>query len=137
MLNKKTWKKQFQAAEVNVDGSQLSHSDISACHRIGKKGKAIVRLVNRKYASAILFKGKTLRGKDGLSETYINNSFSKEMGWINWQIRLAHKKVGKEFVEYRVRNGITQVKLEKDGEFIPLTHRNDLASVGITIVESS
>ena len=132
----KTVIKIFKAAEVNVDGKELSNSDISACHRIGKKGKTIVRLVNRKYASAILFRGKTLRGKDGFSETYVNNSFSKEMGWINWQVRLAHKEEEKEFIEYRVRNGITQIKQKKDGEFIPLTHRNDLASVGITIDES-
>ena len=37
-----------------MHGKRLAKTDITACHRIGFKGKTIVQFVNRKFASGIL-----------------------------------------------------------------------------------
>ena len=43
--------KVYDAANVKVHGRSLMPEDISACHRVGMKGKTIVRFVNRKFAN--------------------------------------------------------------------------------------
>ena len=46
----------YKEAKVEVNGHQLTHFDIQACHRIGKKGDTVVRFVNRKFAYEGLYK---------------------------------------------------------------------------------
>ena len=51
----------YDEAKVEVHCRQISHFDISTCHRIGKKSVGIVPFVNRKFAYAGLSKGKNLK----------------------------------------------------------------------------
>ena len=44
----------YEIAETKVHGESLTKLDIAVCHRIGKKGKTIVRFVNKKFAKNIL-----------------------------------------------------------------------------------
>ena len=75
----------YQIADGEVHGELLC---IVVCHRIGKKGKTIVRFINRKFAKEI-FVGKTIRADKYYKKININNSFSKEFGMFHFHIRPA------------------------------------------------
>lgn len=114
-----------------MHGKRLAKTDITACHRIGFKGKTIVWFVNRQFTSDILYNGKKLKNKENFKNIYINNSFCKEFGFLNYQIRKAQK--AKKLFRYKVKNGINLVQATQDGEFCEITHRNDLVNLGIEI----
>ena len=121
----------FDTAKVEVHGRSLRKYDIVACHRIGKKGKTIVRFMNRQFASASLYGGKHLRNSAEFKQTYVNASLCKEFGFLNYQIRTAHKS--KKLYRYKVKNGINMVQLEESSDFVEISHRNDLINIGIDI----
>ena len=79
------------ATKVEIDGHRVSKYDITACHRIGRKGKTICRFVNRKFANGLLYNSKSLKDVAQLKSIYVNNSFCREYGLINFLIRRAHK----------------------------------------------
>ena len=64
-------------AKVTVNRQPLKKSDIVACHRVGRKGTVICRVVNRKFAREAIVCGRNLKGTQryGGSKIYINNSF--------------------------------------------------------------
>ena len=65
-------------AKVTVNRQPLKKTDIVACHRVGKKGTVVCRVINRKFAREAIVNGKNLKGSKrygGESKIYINNSF--------------------------------------------------------------
>ena len=48
---------------VMVTGQPLKTPEIVACHRVGKNGKVICRVINRKYAREFIINGKNLKNK--------------------------------------------------------------------------
>ena len=98
----------YDMAEVRVHDTKLNKLAIHACHRIGKKGKVIVKFTNRKYAIQGLYCGKNLKTNPPYrSPTYINNSFCPEFSFLNYAVRQAKKENKIHF--YKVRHGITSI----------------------------
>ena len=123
----------LQAAKVQVHGNHADVMDIQACHRVGKKGATIVKFVNRKFARESLYCGRNLKGNKlygANSQIFINNSFCPEYKYLNYLVRKA-KKDNLVF-RWKVRNGITSVQMEDGSDFIEVTHKNDLITLGIT-----
>ena len=60
-------------AKVTVNRQNLKKTDIVACHRIGKKGTVVCRVVNRKFAREAIVCGKNLKNNQryGQSKIYI------------------------------------------------------------------
>ena len=119
----------YNKAEVKVFGRELEKEDISACHRIGKKKEVtIVRFVNRKWAWQGLICGKNLKGKSR-NPLYINNSFCPEFAKYGYFIR----RLKPQLAGYRVRHGVYQIQLVKDGDFLEISHSSDFAKHGLDI----
>ena len=51
----------FKEAKATLNREQIRKSDIQAVHRIGKKGKVIVKVVNRKFVQSALINGRNLK----------------------------------------------------------------------------
>ena len=123
----------FDAAGVKVNGHKLDPYDIQACHRTGKKGKTICKFVNRKFAYEGIYNGKNLKDKKLYGEesnVYINPSLCKEYQYLNYVIRKA--KGENKIFRWRVKHGVNLIQLSQDGDFIEVTHKNDLIEHGIT-----
>ena len=126
--------KNFNLAGVTVEGQKLDKLQIHACHRIGKKGKTIVKTVNRKFAEQGLFCGKNLKGNSPYdTPVYINPSLCDEYNFLNFIIRKA-KREGR-IHWYKIRKGINSVQMTKDGDFHDITHKLDLIKLGIDVEE--
>ena len=123
----------YNEANVDVDGSGLTKKDISACHRIGKRGNTIVRFVNRKFASGGLFKGKNLKGTQLYNGTpvYINNSFCPEFQKYGYIIRNLKRQSLRE--GYKIKHGIYQIKLGTSVKFEEISHIKDFAKFGLDV----
>lgn len=119
-------------AEANIEcfgRRQLRKTDISACHRIGKKGVTIVRFVNRKLAFSGLVNSKNLKDSNLYPNRriYINNSFCKEFAKYGFIIR----KIKDRIAGYRVRNGVYQIKVTEDDNFVEISHSTDFTRLGL------
>ena len=128
--------KVFKEAKVAVEGDELVAKDISACHRIGKKGVTIVRFVNRKFAYEGLRNGKNLKGTELYDKAiYINNSFCREYNKYGFFIRKLKKD--RMITGYKIKHGVYQIQLEKDGEYFEISHHTDFGeySLDITLYE--
>ena len=120
----------FDIAGVKVGDQKLDKIHIHACHRIGTKGKTIVKTVNRKFAENALYRSKNLKGKSPYENSiYINSSFCKEYGFLNYIVRKA-KRDGRIF-RYKVRKGITSIQMDETDEFHEITHKIDLVKHNI------
>ena len=121
---------------MKVRGRKLEAPDIQACHRIGKKGKTIVKFVNRKFAREGLVQGKNLKNAKLYPNAgiYINTSFCPEFGYLNFLIRKL-KADGKIF-RYKTRNGINFIQVEEEGLYLEITHINDLADHNLVEAEA-
>ena len=109
-------------------------NDIQAVHRIGKKGRVIVKVVNRKFVHTALVNGKKLKDSTRYGDNtaiYFNDSFIPDFGFLNFVIRSAHKN--KTLYKYKVRNGVNFVQKSQDGVFVEIGHVNDLQNLGIEI----
>ena len=63
-------------AKVSVNRQPLKKGDIVACHRIGRNGTVVCRVMNRKFSREAVVKSKTVKGiKRYESKIYINNVF--------------------------------------------------------------
>ena len=126
--------KVYDEAGVKVFGRSVNHMDISACHRLGKKGETtIVRFVNRKFAREGLFKGKNLKGTKLYGETrvFINNSFCHEYKQFGWIIRQLKKN---SLIEgYKVRNGVHQIKVLGGVKFVDISHVTDFSTFNLDV----
>ena len=124
----------FRDAKVVVDKQPIKASDIQACHRLNKKGKTIIKVVNRKFVEDALRKGKHLKGNKRFGVTtqiYLNDSFCPEFGFLNYAVRRAKKK--EVIFAYKVRNGITHVQKNEGGKYVQIGHVIDLENLGIEI----
>ena len=122
--------KVFDTAKVKVHGKKLEEMDIQACHRLGKKGKTIVKFVNRKFAREGLVCGKNLKNCELYdSGVYINTSFCPEFGHLNFLIRKS-KSDGK-LLRWKVRNGINFVQIGEEDDFVEISHINDLMELNL------
>ena len=122
----------FNEAKVTVDDSQLTKKDITACHRIGKRGVTIVRFVNRKFAYQILRNGKNLKDSNLYeNRVYVNNSFCREYSKYGYIIRTLKKE--RRITGYKVRHGVNQIQLEEKGEFQEISHISDFANHGLDV----
>ena len=115
----------YNEAGVKVHGKELTPDQISACHRIGKKGVTIVRFVNRKYAWAGLFNGKNLKGTNlyGDNQIYINNSFCREFQYYGYVIR--NLKRNKLIDSYKVISGVFHIKTLGGDKYEEISHSSD------------
>ena len=126
--------KVYNEAGVKVFGREVASSDISACHRIGKKGEVtIVRFVNRKFAMEGLYKGKNLKESNlyGRSRIFINNSFCheyKKFGWIIRGLKKASLIDG-----YKVKNGVHQIKTVGSERFVEISHVSDFVKYNLDV----
>ena len=124
----------FPEAKVTVNRQPIKSSDIQAAHRIGKGGKVIVKVVNRKFIRAALINGKNLKGSRKYGEgtkLYVNDSFTPEVSYFNYLVRTAFK--GKNIFKYKVRYGVTLVQKKEGDEFVEIDHANDLKNIGILV----
>ena len=124
----------FNEAKVKVHGRHLEPMDITACHRIGKKGVTIVRFVNRKFAHAGLTSGKNLKGTKLYGENssiYINNSFCKEFNRYGYLIRKLKKH--SRITGYKVKNGVYFIKLNEADSFQEISHVSDFGKYNLDI----
>ena len=113
----------------------MKKTDIVACHRVGKKGVVVCRVINRKFAREAIVNGKNLKGSKryGDGKIYINNSLCPEFRFLNYVCRKAVQK--KEIVRYKVKNGVNMVQKEDGGRFIEIGHVLDLTNIGVTVPE--
>ena len=123
----------YNAARITVHGSALSPKDVSACHRIGKKGKTIVRFVNRKFAMEGLVNGKNLKGTNlyGNTPIYINNSFCREFSYYGYIIRKL--KANSLIDGYKIKNGVYHLKTIGSVRYDEISHINDFAKYNLDI----
>ena len=122
----------FKVAGVKVNGRELDNFQMQACHRIGKKGITIVKFVNRKFAYEGLRCGRNLKGKEifgANSKVYINNSFCREYQYLNYCVRKA--KSNNKIFRWKVKHGVNLIQVDDGGDFIEITHKNDLIKLGI------
>ena len=125
--------KVYNEANVKVHGNAPTPNDISACHRIGKKGKTIVRFVNRKFASEGIYSGRNLKGKNlyGNTPVFINNSFCREYSYYGYVIR---KLKSNNMIDgYKIKNGVYQIKTLGNMNFIEVSHISDFSKHNIDI----
>ena len=117
----------YKEAGVLVHGNELTHGDISACHRIGKKNTTIVRFVNRKWAMQGLFNGKKLKGTKlyGNNPVFINNSFCWEFKYLGYAIRKL--KTNKQIDGYKIKHGVYQVQTCGSNNFEEISHVSDFS----------
>ena len=124
----------FKEAKVTVNRQPLKPLDIQAAHRIGSKGKVIVKVVNRKFVRSALVKGKNLKGSKRYgvgTRLYLNDSFTPEFGHLNYLVRNSYKDG--YIHKYKVRNGVTLVQKTEDDDFTEIAHAMDLANMGIDV----
>ena len=122
----------YNQAGFKVHGQGLSKQDIEACHRIGKKGKTIARMVNRKFAEVALYNGKNLKDINMYEhKVYVNNSFCREFNNINYILRSCIKK--KTIYRFKIKHGVHYLKLDEDGDFTEISHISDLENLGVDI----
>ena len=96
----------------------------------GKKGKVILKTLNRKYAVESLYCSKNLKGNSPYDNpVFINNSFCKEFGRLNYLIRKAKKD--NIINRWKIKHGVTFVKLVEDGELLEISLFNDFINYGI------
>ena len=81
-------------AKVTVNRQPLKKTDIVACHRVGKKGVVVCRVMNRKFAREAIVNGKNLKGSKryGDGKFVINNSFYPAFRFLNYVCRKALQK---------------------------------------------
>ena len=122
----------YNEAKVDFHGRQVKAEDISACHRIGKRGLTIVRFVNRKFAYEGLRNGKNLKdSKLYDNPIFINNSFCREFSKYGYIIRQL-KKTG--LIEgYRIINGIYHIKSVGQEKFVEVSHVSDFEKYGLDV----
>ena len=74
-----------------------------------------------------------LKHTEDYQNVYINASLCPEFRFLNYAVRRA-KRNG-EIYYYKVRNGVTLIQLRENGQFVEITHINDLETNGITVPE--
>ena len=113
-------------AKVQVNRQPLKKSDIVACHRVGRKGNVVCRVVNRKYAREAIVNSKNLKGTKRYngSSIFINSSFCHEFKFLNYVCRSLVRN--KTIFKYKVRNGVNHIQKEEGGEFKEIGHVNDI-----------
>ena len=85
-----------------------------------------------------MYSGKNLKDKNIYGQNtnvYINNSFCKEFGFLNYLIRKAKKS--KAIVGYKIKHGVTSVQTHLNGEFMEISHKNDLIKIGIDVPDDN
>ena len=120
-------------AKVSVNRQPLKKCDIVACHRIGRKGNVVCRVINRKFSREAIVNGKNLKGtkRYGDSKIFINSSFCPEFRFLNYACRKAAEK--KEIHRYKVKNGVNLVQVKEEEPFHEIGHVNDLENLGVGI----
>ena len=120
-------------ADVKVNRQNLKKSDIVACHRIGKKGNVVCRVINRKFAKEAVVCGKNLKGTQryGMSKVFINYSLCPEYKFLNYACRQAARS--EQIHRYKVKNGVNYVQVEEDGDWMEIGHVLDMENKGITV----
>ena len=123
----------YKEAKVKVEGDELCAKDISACHRIGRKGHTIIRFVNRKFAYEGLRNGKNLKGTTLYEDKkiFINNSFCKAFSKYGYFIRKL--KNDGEITGYKIKHGVYQIQLEKSGDFFEVSHIIDFDKYSLDV----
>lgn len=120
-------------AKVKVNYEPMKKKDIVACHRVGKRGVVVCRVMNRKFSREAIICGKNLKGTDryGGSNIYINNSFTPEYKYINYAVRMAKKD--NRIHRYKIRNGINYIQRDEESSFVEIGHVLDLTNLGIPV----
>ena len=122
----------YASAGYKVQDRELAHHEIQSCHRIGKKGKTICRMVNRKFAEVALYNSKKLKdSKVYENKIFINNSFCKDFNHFNYIIRKANK--ARKIHRFKIQQGVHHNQVTENGEFIEIAHQTDLTNLGITL----
>ena len=122
----------YNEAKVKVHDRELKKKDITACHRIGRKGVTIVRFVNRKHAYEGLRLGKNLKNSKLYdNQIYINNSFCREFSKLGFIIR--RLKQNSMIMGYKVKHGVYQIQTETAGVFEEISHISDFEKHGLSI----
>ena len=89
-------------------------------------------MVNRKFAREGIYSGKNLKNtKRYDNPIYINNSFCREFGFLNYAIRKA--KGSRIIHSYKVKNGVNHVRMEELSKWVEIGHVADLENLGIPL----
>ena len=121
-------------AKVTLNRQSIKKSDIQAAHRKGKKGKVIVKVLNRKFARTALINRKNLKDNKRYGEDtkiYINDSFIPDFGYFNYLIR--HARKDNKIHSFKIKNGVHHVQKEDGGNFVIIGHGQDLINIGIEV----
>ena len=108
-------------------GVSLTPEKIHACHRIGKKGQTIIKLVNRKDVYSIMTRKKNLKdtdkrriGLDGDTRLFINESLCPYYKGL-WS--KAKRLLNKDLIDsFWTSNGTVKVKLLGEGKVLSVFH---------------
>ena len=95
-----------------------------------------MKVVNRKFAKRALECGKNLKGNKRYGENtriYLNENLCPEFQFLNFAVRQAYKN--SEIYKYKVRNGLTYVKMDEYGSWIDICHIQDLENNKIRVPE--
>ena len=93
----------FKEAKATLNRQQIRKPDIQAVHRIGKKGKVIVKVVNRKFVQSALINGRKLKESTRYGDRtkiFLNESFIPEFSFLT--LLFAPRK-DKKLHKYKVR----------------------------------
>ena len=123
--------KVLKAAKVKIGNKSASSMHIHAAHRKSNKNKVIIKFTNRKFAYASISNRSNLREHNEYKDLYINTSLCPEFSYLNFAVRRAKKNGEIHF--FKLKNGITFIQKEEDGEFIEISHENDLERNGLTV----
>ena len=122
----------FRDANVMVGKQPIKTSDIQACHRVNKKGKTIIKVVNRKFIEDGKWKNLKRNKRFGdTTQIYLNDSFCQEFGFLNYAVRRAKKNDC--IFAYKVGNGVTHLQKNEAGKFVQIGHLIDLENLDIEI----
>ena len=124
----------MKAAGVKIHNRDATYFDIQAAHRKGKKGVVICKFVNRKFAYGAVSNSYKLKNKDVFengSKVYVNPSLCPEFGYLHFAVRKA-KRDG-IIHSYKVRHGVMNIVKTEGGDWVEISHENDLTRSGIEL----
>ena len=120
----------LKAAKVKVGNKFPSTLDIHAAHRKNRKGHVIIKFTNRKWAEGAMRNRASLKDSN-YANTFLNQSLCPEFAFLAFAVRKA--KASGQIDFWKLKHGIPMIKLTPDGDFVEISHENDLVANGITV----
>ena len=123
---------------ITKAGVAVSDKDIEGCHRVGKKGTAIVKFCKRKMSKQVLNFRKDLTKLSmeklqltGQGKLYIKQSLCFYYSVLRSKSKSLHR-MGKTFLYY-VSNATVKIKIQEMSQALSLMYTSDLEKLFLDI----